>query len=114
MLSKLPDKEIVLPCGNWNGHTGREAAGSKSVHGGYGYGERNAGIESLSLLLQMTSVLYPDIFSYSLITTGTQKTEPKFLQTSSIFFYFYRFKNCPFFLPNYFITLFSCLASKSS
>ena len=39
---KLPDKEIVIPCGDWNGHVGREAAGYEGVHGGSGYGERNA------------------------------------------------------------------------
>ena len=36
------DKEIVIPCGDWNGHVGREAAGYEGVHGGSGYGERNA------------------------------------------------------------------------
>ena len=41
-ISKLPDKEIVIPCGDWNGHTGREAAGYECVHRRYGYGERNA------------------------------------------------------------------------
>ena len=38
----LPDKEIFIPCGDWNGHVGREAAGYEGVHGGSGYGERNA------------------------------------------------------------------------
>ena len=42
VISKLPDKEIVIPCGDWNGHIGREAAGFKVAHRGYGYGERNA------------------------------------------------------------------------
>ena len=42
VISELPDKEIVIPCGDWNGHVGREAAGYEGVHGGYGYGERNA------------------------------------------------------------------------
>ena len=41
-ISQLPDKEIVIPCGDWNGHVGREAAGYEGVHGGSGYGERNA------------------------------------------------------------------------
>ena len=42
VISELPDKEIVIPCGDWNGHVGREAAGYESVRGGSGYGERNA------------------------------------------------------------------------
>ena len=45
---------------------------------------------------------------------GRPKNEPKFLKTSPIFFNFNQFNNCPFFLHNYFITLFSCLASESS
>ena len=32
---------MVIPCGDWNGHVGREAAGYEGVHGGSGYGERN-------------------------------------------------------------------------
>ena len=42
VISELPDKGIVIPCGDWNGHVGREAAGYEGVHGGSGYGERNA------------------------------------------------------------------------
>ena len=42
VISELPDKEIVIPCGDWNGHVGREAAGYEGVHGGSGYGECNA------------------------------------------------------------------------
>ena len=41
VISELPDKEIVIPCGDWNGHVGREAAGY-GVHGGSGYGDCNA------------------------------------------------------------------------
>ena len=42
VISELPDKEIVIPCGDWNGHVGREAAGYEGVRGGSGYGESNA------------------------------------------------------------------------
>ena len=42
VISELPDKEIVIPCGDWNGHVGQEAAGYEGVHGGSGYGKRNA------------------------------------------------------------------------
>ena len=45
---------------------------------------------------------------------GRLKIEPKFLKISPILFNFNQFNNFPFFLTNYFITLFSCLASKSS
>ena len=35
----------AIPCGDWNGHVGREAAGYEGVHGGSGYGERNADVD---------------------------------------------------------------------
>ena len=35
----------VIPCGDWNEHVGREAAGYEGVHGGSGYGERNADVD---------------------------------------------------------------------
>ena len=42
IISKLPDKEIVISWGDWNGLIVKEAVGYEGVHGGYGYGERNA------------------------------------------------------------------------
>ena len=42
IISELQDKEIAIPCGDWNGHVGREAAGYEGAHGGSVYGERNA------------------------------------------------------------------------
>ena len=39
VIFKLPDKEIVIPCGDWSGHIRREAVGYQGVHGDYGYGE---------------------------------------------------------------------------
>ena len=45
---------------------------------------------------------------------GHPKIEPKYLKTSPIFLNSNQFNNCSFFLPNDFITLFSCLALKSS
>ena len=41
MTSDLPDNEIVIPCGDWNGHVGKVSAGYEGVHGGHGYGTRN-------------------------------------------------------------------------
>ena len=40
-------------------------------------------------------------------------TQMQFLKTSTIFLIFNKFNSCPFFLPNYFRTLFSCPGSKS-
>ena len=42
VISELPDKGIVIPCVDWNGHVGRKAAGYEDVHVGSGYGECNA------------------------------------------------------------------------
>ena len=42
LISKLPHKEIVIPCGDWNGHIGREGSAYKGADRGYGFGERNA------------------------------------------------------------------------
>ena len=42
VISKLGDNEIVIPCGDWNGHVGKEADGYEGVHGGIGFGDRNA------------------------------------------------------------------------
>ena len=41
VISTIPDKEIVIPCGDWNGHVGKAADGYEGIHGGSGYGERN-------------------------------------------------------------------------
>ena len=45
---------------------------------------------------------------------GRPKNEAKFLNISPILLNFNQFHNCPFFLTNFFITLLSFLASKSS
>ena len=45
---------------------------------------------------------------------GRPKNEPKFLKISPIVFNSNQFNSCLFFLTKYFITLLSCLASKSS
>ena len=42
VISAIPDKELVIPCGDWNGHVGRQSSGYEGVHGGSGFGDRNA------------------------------------------------------------------------
>ena len=41
VLAELPSNEIVIPCGDWNGHVGKTAAGYADIHGDFGFGERN-------------------------------------------------------------------------
>ena len=39
VVAKIPLSEVLIPCGDWNGHVGRAADGFEEVHGGFGYGE---------------------------------------------------------------------------
>ena len=41
IVSKVPNPEVLIPIGDWNGHVGRVAGGFEAVHGGFGYGNRN-------------------------------------------------------------------------
>ena len=75
VISELPDKEIVIPCGDWNGHVGREAAGYEGVHGGSGYGERNADgdrVLEFAVALEILS-LSKEIVTLSLTNLAMQK-----------------------------------------
>ena len=47
VISKIPASEILIPCGDWNGHVGESVAGYEGVHGGNGWGKRNAEGESV-------------------------------------------------------------------
>ncbi|XP_014675122.1 PREDICTED: craniofacial development protein 2-like [Priapulus caudatus] len=39
--AKVPASELLVPCGDWNGHVGRDGTCFREVHGGYGLGVRN-------------------------------------------------------------------------
>ena len=39
---KVDEKEVIILGGDMNGHVGKTTAGYQDVHGGFGYGERNA------------------------------------------------------------------------
>ena len=41
VVAKIPLSEVLILCGDWNGHVGRAADGFEEVHGGYGYGVWN-------------------------------------------------------------------------
>ena len=47
VLSKFNPDDIVLACGDWNGHVGQDAEGYRGIHGGYGFGSKNSEGESL-------------------------------------------------------------------
>ena len=41
-VSKIPASEVLIPLGDWNGLVGSEGCGFEEVHGGKGFGIRNA------------------------------------------------------------------------
>ncbi|MBV8233323.1 MAG: hypothetical protein JO329_25390 [Planctomycetaceae bacterium] len=43
VCSQIPDKEGIMIGGDLNGHVGKETGIYSSVHGGFGYGDRNEG-----------------------------------------------------------------------
>ena len=47
VVDETPETEFLLPCGDWNGHIGREAAGYEEVHGGQAVEEMNTEGERL-------------------------------------------------------------------
>ena len=47
VIQEVPRSEKLFIEGDFNGHIGAEAAGYVGVHGGFGFGERNAGGVSL-------------------------------------------------------------------
>ena len=41
VIATIPSSEIVIPCGDWNGHVGLGDNGFEDVHGGHGFEIRN-------------------------------------------------------------------------
>ena len=41
-ISVVPSQEMLLVCGDLNGHVGKTSSGFKGIHGGHGYGIRNS------------------------------------------------------------------------
>ena len=41
-ISVVPSEEILLVCGDLNGHVGKTSSGFEGIHGGHGYGIRNS------------------------------------------------------------------------
>ena len=52
-ISIVPAEEMLLVCGDLNGHVGKTSSGFEGLHGGHGYGVRNAeGTRMLELFFQ--------------------------------------------------------------
>ena len=41
IAANIDDSEMLLICGDFNGHTGKESLGYEGIHGGYGFGNHN-------------------------------------------------------------------------
>ena len=65
VVSKLSEKEMVVVAGNLNGHVGQYADGYEGVHGGFGFGDRNAeGVRVLE---------FGDAMGMSVVNTALKK-----------------------------------------
>lgn len=47
VVAKTPATSLFIPVGDWKGHVGAESRGFEEVHGGHGFGIRNAARERL-------------------------------------------------------------------
>ena len=45
VTAKIPNSEILFPCGDWNGHVGKIAASYREVHGGFGFGKPDPDVD---------------------------------------------------------------------
>ena len=47
---RIPASELLMPCGDWNGHVGRAGTGYSEVHGGKGFGRPEPDVEGERIL----------------------------------------------------------------
>ena len=50
VTARIPRSEILIPCGDWNGHIGRAGTEYREVHGGMGYGRSEPDVEGERIL----------------------------------------------------------------
>nr|XP_049587334.1 craniofacial development protein 2-like [Syngnathus scovelli]XP_049587336.1 craniofacial development protein 2-like [Syngnathus scovelli]XP_049587343.1 craniofacial development protein 2-like [Syngnathus scovelli]XP_049587352.1 craniofacial development protein 2-like [Syngnathus scovelli]XP_049587362.1 craniofacial development protein 2-like [Syngnathus scovelli] len=75
VLSGIPQNEVIILGGDLNGHVGRESDGFEGVHGGQGYGMRNAEGERI--------LEFGDALELVLCNTLFKKDEAKLVTCSS-------------------------------
>ena len=75
VLSGIPQNEAIILGGDLNGHVGRESGGFEGVHGGQGYGTRNAEGERI--------LEFGDALELVLCNTFFKKDEAKLITYSS-------------------------------
>ena len=87
--SKIDDKELIILGGDLNGHVGKTTSGYEDVHGGFGYGVRNAeGERILEFGLALDMVVCNTLFqkrSSRLITfsSGGSNTQIDYIMMKS-------------------------------
>ena len=67
-MGKLKGKYVVL--GDLNGHVGRDVDGYEGVHGGNGFGDRNAEGEAILEFATCFSLVVTNTFFMKLIQSG--------------------------------------------
>ena len=50
VTARIPRSELLIPCGDWNGHVGRAGTEYREVHGGMGYGRSEPDVEGERIL----------------------------------------------------------------
>ena len=50
VTARIPRSELLIPCGDWNGHVGSAGTEYREVHGGMGYGRSEPDVEGERIL----------------------------------------------------------------
>ena len=50
VTARIPRSQLLIPCGDWNGHVGRAGTEYREVHGGMGYGRSEPDVEGERIL----------------------------------------------------------------
>ena len=50
VTARIPRSELLIPCGDWNGHVGRAGTEYREVHGGMGYGRSEPDVQGERIL----------------------------------------------------------------
>ena len=50
VTARIPKSELLIPCGDWNGHVGCAGTEYREVHGGMGYGRSEPDVEGERIL----------------------------------------------------------------
>ena len=66
-ISIVPAEEMLLVCGDLNGHVGKTSCGFEGLHGGHGYGVRNSEGTRILELCAAADLVITDTYFTSVI-----------------------------------------------